>query len=222
MIFWIGVSIIINIFTLILIIGLVFFTGNSLYSFLENLFSIDFFTAVDIVFDILFIIVGIYLTTILFSTISSIFNSPAYDQITELVLDRIGVDDYNTNYGRWDFFIQMFISLKFEIKKIFLTIILFLLSVVVNILPGIGQLFSALFTYLSIILLNGMDILDPALDRQIDKFRNKVKFIIKNPGIWPFIFISSNLNAIPVLNIITIPISIIISAQLFVFIHKEK
>jgi uncharacterized protein involved in cysteine biosynthesis len=211
-VFYILISVVFNIIIFVLLIYIFVLLLDTVTDNFQHFLNIENTNSYfDISVQLIQIIIGIVVSAFLFPTLSTVANSFVYDFLSERVLKD------NNIYPKSDKnFIQVSLNaVTFELKKMLIAIILLLLTFLLNLIPVIGSVLSILITYINIILLNGLDSLNAPLSTQDYIFREKMKFITINPSTWGYLFITANLNGIPVLNIVTIPISIVASSLVY-------
>lgn len=219
---YIILSILVNITVFFGTITLLVVGFSSLLLKIQDWTSFDLNTGFDVLLIVLFVIVAVYLTVLIFTTVSSIFNSPIYDALTDRILEEYNVENLKPYYGYLDFAVTTYNSLKFEIKKLIVSLTFFIFTLILNAIPAVGNGIFVVTKYMNIIIMNGLDIMDPALTRNHVRFRSKVRFIIENPALWPYLIIAGTLNGIPVVNIFTIPLTIVSATMLYVEVLKLK
>jgi CysZ protein len=197
---------------LLVFIGMVILLAQTVVSFVDWLlvtFSLDAGSTVYVFIQILGTLLALFIGVVLFSTLSSIVNAPVYSIMTDrLIKEKGGIS--HTSYKERGAIAEIFLAIGLEIKKLILIISIFIMTLLFNILPGIGQVVFILINGLQLILITGIDLFEPLVAKKQLTFRRKVIHIIRNPlKFWPFLLVAGAICAVPVVNIVTIPICIV-------------
>jgi CysZ protein len=158
-------------------------------------------------------IVRLLLTLVLFIVIGLIFvqfgcvlGAPWYgklsEQLEKICTSKIEVVEIGIigDLGR---------AILFEMKKLLLVTLIGLPLLFVNLLPGIGTLISSLGGLILTGTIVCLDFFDPPLERRRFSFRQKLGIILKNlPASAGFSLICLGLIAVPLLNLVTIPLCV--------------
>lgn len=203
-------------FNLIAIIFSVIFIG-SLLNFIFNLFitytNIEITSGWYMFIGFILFLPAITLAFVLFGLISSIANAPVYGHLSGFIIK----DLYKNKSIVDKTFVQdIMASIKFEVKKVLLSILIVLITLPVNLIPVIGTFIYFLINGLQIIVFAGLDMMEPILSRGNYSFRLKIKFIFNKPfDFWPYLLITGFLYNVPVLNIFLIPIFMVGSTLMY-------
>lgn len=219
---YILLAMLVNLISLILVVALL--TGGFYTIFYSILnwqnWDIDPVFHVFVIF--LFVFISLAIGIFLFSFISSVANSPVYSNLIEKVIER-ELGGMLPEMRERNFFEDMLYTVSFEIKKLVLAFFIFILSSLLNLIPGIGSIVFVVFNVAQVSIYSGLDMFEPIWVKQDSKFRHKIWELLKNPvKYWPFTFTSGSLNAIPVVNIFTIPISTIGAILLYVDLNNQN
>jgi CysZ protein len=197
---------------LLVFIGMVVLLAQTVVSFVNWLlvtFSLDAGSTVYVIIQVIGTLLALFIGIILFSTLSSIVNAPVYSIMTDRLLKEKGGINH-TSYKERGAIAEIFLAIGLEIKKLILIISIFIMTLLFNILPGIGQVIFILINGLQLILITGIDLFEPLVAKKRLTFRSKVIHIIRNPlKFWPFLLVAGAICAVPVVNIVTIPICIV-------------
>lgn len=211
-------AILANIFTFLFLIFLLWIGFWFLSQWgIEGVVGWDLITSVEIGFGILFVILAIFLSVVIFPGVSSIVNSLVYMNLTDKIMAEVSIstqteDDENKFTATIS---VIFTAIAFEIKKILVTVFLLGPLLCVVWIPVAGQLLFGAGLIVNSILLNGSDLFEPVFSSQNKRYRSLLKFIVTTPSSWLFLFTIATVNAIPLLNIVTLPITT--SAAIFLF-----
>lgn len=167
-------------------------------------------------FNIVFVVAGLLSSVILFPTVSIIVSSPIYDRMVGTLFAHLDFAE-GKHSGVFDSIID---SLVFAGKKIVVSLVFIVLSFVINLIPILGQIAYILGLFGNVIVLNGIDTFIPSFDRDQKRFRGVLKYVFTNPALWPFLFIAGSVNAIPIVNLVTIPISVL--AGVFIYVEYNQ
>jgi|HigsolmetaAR202D_1030399.scaffolds.fasta_scaffold00313_30 Uncharacterized protein involved in cysteine biosynthesis len=100
-------------------------------------------------------------------------------------------------------------AIGYELKKLLLLIGIGLPSLLLNLVPGFGQILATVVSIALGSLISCLDFFDGALERRLLKFRQKLKVIWKTlPASAGFGLICFLLVSIPIVNFFTIPICV--------------
>lgn len=158
----------------------------------------------EVVVKILILIISVLISIYTFNTISGIVNGPFYDSLIENIFSSEGLEIQET-----PFLLDIQKSIKSETKKLLLSILLFLISLIVGLIPVLGQILFAFVNFVGFLIFNGLSLYDPMWNRSSFKFKRRIETILKNPTTyWPNILLSGFLTNIPLLNLITLPYAI--------------
>ncbi|MBL1211095.1 EI24 domain-containing protein [Geminocystis sp. GBBB08] len=152
-------------------------------------------------FILLLIVIGFIITQF-----GSILGSPWYGKLSEqLEILRTG----KLEIIELNIFSDIFRAILFELKKLFLIIILSLPLFLFNFIPMVGNIVSFLGSISLTMTIICLDFFDATLERKRLRFREKLKFVRKGfPTTAGFGLICLTLMSIPFLNLITIPICV--------------
>ncbi|MCA9379604.1 EI24 domain-containing protein [Candidatus Dojkabacteria bacterium] len=168
------------------------------------------------------VLVITFLTTIfLFFLLANIIASPFNGLLTDKMLTKAGVESENKTDLVSLVVREIIRAIKFEVLKIFLVIVLFVLSLIISIVPVIGVVLAGVINFIGNTYLSLVDYFDPGLSYKGYNVSGKFKYvknIIKES--WGFFLLSGLIMYIPFINIIYIPLAVI-TANL-VLIEKNK
>lgn len=169
-------------------------------------------TLSEVLAFVLAVVVGI----VAFPSLSSIVNAPVYNALTERMLQEQDKETpgVRKNSGR-GVVGEISNAIVLEIKKLGLILSIFVLSLVLNILPVVGQILFVLLNGLQLILITGVDLFEPLIAHKRISFRQKVGNLLSHPTYWPFLLLAATISTIPVLNIVTLPIAIVSTIRVF-------
>lgn len=167
-------------------------------------------------------IVVILVTILIFLLIGMIISSPFNGVIVEKILDESGIKKLDDYSGIKLVGFEIYRASKFEIIKIFLIVLMFALTSILNLIPVVGNMLFIIVNYTFNSFLCVLDLQDASLSRLDYSFKNKSKFIIKN---WDlnvvFGLISSIFLTIPFFNFLFLPVASIAATQLFIKSQKK-
>lgn len=206
---YVGLSILLNLLVFSVVIVAFFLVLMAIIQGIANTLQLELGGVVAGIFVVTSFVTALFITALLYSTISSAVNAPLYSQLAEKVLDLEGIKLHNQLQGFARVRDDLVKSLSFEFKKFSVSLLILLVSFVLNLIPAVGSVLFVIINAFQIITLAGLDILEPALARENLRFRDKLKFIYRNPGFWPFILSAGLLNTIPVLNLILAPLNLV-------------
>lgn len=185
----------------------------------------DLISEIAIQSEVVVLLVQIFIGTLslvfailIFNSVSIAVSSPLYSAIAERVANDKGIPvpprlSYQSLRDFW-------YSIEFELKKLFLSLIILILTLPLNLIPAIGQVIYGIINPLQIIIFNGLDLFEPAAARKQLSFRSKLWRIIKIPTYWPYLFMAGTLTSIPFLNVVTIPVAVV--GGILVYNDHEK
>lgn len=117
-------------------------------------------------------------------------------------------------------------SLVFSIKQVSLIASIFILTSILNLIPVIGNYLFIILNVFQLILISGINLFEPSLIKYELKYSDKIKFILKNYYLWPYLWVCGFMTAIPIVNILTIPVCIIssglIAKEQFIITDKKQ
>jgi CysZ protein len=139
-----------------------------------------------------------------------IFGSPWYGKLSEeLEQLRTGRPLAETPSTVGGVFRDIWRALLFELKKLLLTVMIGLLLLLLNFLPGFGTAIAAIGGIALATTLVCLDFFDPALERRRLRFRTKLGMIARSlPASATFGLVCLGLISIPFLNLLAIPICV--------------
>jgi CysZ protein len=114
-------------------------------------------------------------------------------------------------------------ALKFEFVKIILSIFVFFLTILLNLVPVVGNFLFVGINFLFNVFINVLDLSDPAFARIDYSFRKQAKTIFRNIDLFLiFGIITTLIFTIPIVNFLYIPIASISATFLFIEFAKAK
>jgi len=199
-----AIILMLNLITFIVITAFVALLLQVPLAALIDLFDLELSALASTGINIIFVIAGIVTSVLLFPTTSIIVSSPVYDRMTGKLLHELGFPE-----GQHSSALQSFAdSITFELKKGAISIFVFFLTFLLNLIPILGQIGFVTGVFGNIIVINGIDTFIPSFDRQQRRFRDVLGFVLKNPGLWPILALLGTVNATPLINLVTIPLSV--------------
>lgn len=186
---------------------IVFTAGNSLIqTLLFNISAGQPNSIVTAIIGLLTFLLSLILAILLFGFISSIVSAPIYAAFGDALRKKSGFEP--AVKLSW---IKLTLGeLGFEFKKIFLVVILLILSLPLNLIPVIGQGLYSVFGLIQVITLTGIDLLHPYFSTTADTFRSQLNYVLRHPAeLWPLLLVAGSLGVIPVINLFTIPLAIV-------------
>lgn len=212
---YVAIVIFINIIAFVLTIWLLFFIFGSVIDWTFGLFSIDPQGVTSIVVSIIAGILAVLAVILVFTSISSILNAPIYSLLTEALLKRESQYILDS-YPHRGLLGEIYYAIGLEINKYVVIVWIFIATLLFNVLPVVGQILFVIATILQLIIITGIDLFEPLIAKFRLRFWDKVKFILSRPfRYWPFLIVAGFLSSIPIINIITIPLSIISAITTF-------
>jgi uncharacterized protein involved in cysteine biosynthesis len=164
------------------------------------------------------LLVSIFIYLNLFITISSIVNAPIIGDLADrLVTKRSGLKMMDMSP-----FKLVLYSIRFELSKLSLQLVILLFTSLLNLIPGIGSIIFIAINLVSLILFSGLDISEPILMRLNEDFFGKIKFVVSHPGLWPALLVSGILNTIPVVNLIMLPLNLCAGIMLVISTIEQE
>lgn len=168
------------------------------------------------------VLVITFLTTIyLFFLLANIIASPFNGLLTDRMLSMAGIESENKTDVVSLVIREILRAIKFEVLKLVLVLLLFIVSLIITVIPVIGVLLAGLVNFIGNTYLSLVDYFDPGLSyKGVDvtgRFKY-VKHIVKDS--WGFFLVSGLIMYIPLINIVYIPLAVI-TANL-VLIEKDK
>jgi CysZ protein len=125
-----------------------------------------------------------------------------HKKLEELKLNQLEVTEVGIIQDIWR-------AILFELKKIFLTIVIASPLLLANFIPGIGTIFAAVGGFCLTLTIVCLDFLDAPLERRRLSFRKKLTMIWHSfPASGGFGLVCLGLISIPLLNLITIPLCV--------------
>jgi len=175
------------------------------------------------IFQFTSLIATILLVIEIFISLSMIINGPIYRALKNTILKDKGLV-IKSRGGFIQFILNIMKELRFETQKLTIYFSIFLLSSILNIFPIIGSKIFVVINIIVFIILNGLTIFGPCFYQQKSNFKNNSEKILKSPlTIWPHIFVSGVMNSIPLLNIITLPLSTLGGILIYIeYIYEDN
>lgn len=172
-------------FLLNLIFGTILFfvVLNTSKNSLSDLLNFDFLTQLkyfDQVISVFSVIFALLLATYLSVSLAIVIQSPFNGLIVEKIFADKGITDKMQLSGFKMLVYDIKRSLQFEIQKLLLLGSVLCLSLLLNIIPVIGNLLFVIIGFASTYLFNLMDLLDPGLDRFDLNLKQKINKITHN------------------------------------------
>jgi|GEM_PF-2720336 len=208
---YIAAAILVNIVVTLFSVIIAFLVLRGVFSWLQGVVGLS-GVFLNIFFFLVSIIAALIFTGVIFKSISNIINSIFYSPMVAKLLAKKGyVPEREVGVVE-----DLQRSIIFEIKKFIVMGVIGLLSSILHIIPIIGSVIFVLLNTIQVVLIGGVDSFEPTLALQKLKFREKLKLVLLTPDIsWPFLLVTGFINSVPVLNIVTIPISMVGATLLF-------
>ncbi|MBD3363380.1 hypothetical protein GF362_06710 [Candidatus Dojkabacteria bacterium] len=170
---------------------------------------------------------GIIFTLIIvlwfFLLMGMIISAPFNGIIIEKILKEHRIQKVQRYKGVKLLIFEMGRAIKFEFIKILLTILIFIVTSLINLIPVVGNIFFVCINYGFNIFINILDLTDPSFERIHYSFKQKATTILSNVDLFIiFGLISTLLFTIPVVNFLYIPIASISATFLFIKIFKDS
>jgi len=201
---YVFVAVLLNILSVILTVLIVVFGLTLTVNFIVTALQVSVAPAVAMIVYVLIILLGILVAALLFNILSSIVTAPIYGKLAEVMTIREFGEHLGPSQSVWQ---ELILSISFQAKKSVLIFGFLLLSLPLNLIPSIGQVAFLLINLTQLVLITGLDLYEPILNRQKLNFRGKLAYILARPTeLWPFLLISGLVCSIPIINILTIPI----------------
>lgn len=177
---------------------------NNLADYLSFLFYLTaFFVAClqVILLILLLIIVGFIITQF-----GSILGAPWYGKLSEQIeiikTGKLEIIEINILHDLWR-------AILFEFKKIGLIIVVGIPLLLLNFIPGFGNLIATIGGITLTAVIVCLDFFDASLERRRLKFRQKLQFVAKGlPTTAGFGLVCLALVSIPLLNLISVPLCV--------------
>lgn len=198
----------------VFIISIIFVTSfvNSVVSDLVFRLNVQFLIDNSGIVGIFSFLLSLIFSVLIFTTLSSIANSPVYAHLAENIANREGIPVLI----RRNLIQEIFYSLGFEFKKLSLNLLILLISLPLHFVPVVGSIIYFVLNISQIIIITGLDLFEPILSKQNLKFRSKISIVLSRPFLfWPYLLICGLLSSIPVVNIFVIPICIVGAIKLY-------
>jgi CysZ protein len=174
--------------------------------------------------NLIWIIVGIIVGYFIFINICLMIGSPFYGYLSEKTLDRFNYkyEDRTRNVISSIVF-DVKRSIGFEVKKILLSILFFLITFVLNFIPIFGTGFFMLLNLIFSVFTTNLDFFDPGLERFRLKFRTKIRFVLKHYyATIPFGLIALFFVSLPIVNIFAMPVLTVAACKLYIEINSKQ
>jgi len=201
---YIIIAVILNIFSLITAILVVFYCLTWLLGQGAGLMG----AGGNSIIDSLIAMTGLFAALLLgwagFSLLSPIANAAVYSSMVDtIVQDDLGLIDASV---RIPLYKALGLTIIHESKKLCIVLPLTILTILLNFIPFIGSFASfALFT-IQIMVVAGLDMYEPIMIYKDVRFRYKLKFLWENRSMYAsLLLVAGFLFALPVINILMIP-----------------
>ncbi len=153
------------------------------------------------------------LTGLILSQMGVLLGSPWYGKLSEQLEQQLLGKLTQQELGLIQDIGRM---VAFELKKLFLLIVVGLICFGLNFLPGLGTFFATTIGLILTGILTCLDFFDPPLERRRLRFRGKLKLIIKSlPASAGFGLVTLVCVSIPIVNLVTIPLCIMAGTLFF-------
>jgi len=145
--------------------------------------------------------------------------------IYSALVSKLYLRIYKENMPEEGFGKAIKLSIAFTFKQFLISVSIFLLTGLLNLIPFVGSYLYIAINLFQIILFTGINLFEPSLIKYQIPFRRKIKFILKSFYLWPYLLVCGFLSSIPIVNIFSIPICIIssslIAKEQFVVLDKR-
>lgn len=199
---------------------------NALSGFITSLLSFNILTSISYIDDIINVVsfvVTFIISAYLSLSLAIIIQAPFNGMIAEKIFEEKGVSD-NVNLS----VLKMIIydikrSIKYEIQKLLLTASILMLTLLLNLIPVIGNILFVMINSISAYIFNLVDVFDPAYSRFDYSLKTKIvqsiKSIERTAGIGiPLYFVIN----IPIVNFLLLPIVFTGSALMIADMHEKS
>ena len=173
---------VLNLIGFFVFFGLVF---NFIFDYFNNLTDLLEFNAqieqvIDTVLGILGFLISLIVSGYLLNTIALIVQSPFNTYIVETMLAQNGHKKQSSNNFFSGLLVELLRATKFELIKLLLIVMAFVITFVLNFIPIVGGILYLLINSIIIFLLNLLDLLDPAYNVKGMSVLSELKFTIGN------------------------------------------
>ena len=173
---------VLNLIGFFVFFGLVF---NFIFDYFNNLTDLlEFDTQVeqiiDTVLDILGFLISLIVSGYFLNTIALIVQSPFNTYIVEMMLAQNGYKKQSSNNFFSGLLVELVRATKFELIKLLLIVMAFVITFVLNFIPLVGGILYLLINSIIIFLLNLLDLLDPTYNVKGMGVLSELKFTIGN------------------------------------------
>jgi len=162
------------------------------------------------------LIIGFLLTLfvcyLLFTILGNIVTAPFNEEISQRV-EEIVTGKTEHKMGFWE---DAYISIKGEVQKLIFYLLILLLIFILNFVPVIGSVFSAILGFIFSCYYNSLDFLDYPMTRKKMRFRDKLKVTSSGRLVtYGFGLTAFLLMFLPVINVFMKPILVVSGTSLF-------
>ncbi len=162
------------------------------------------------------LIIGFLLTLfvcyLLFNILGNIVTAPFNEEISQRV-EEIVTGKTEHKMGFWE---DAYISIKGEVQKLIFYLLILLLIFILNFVPVIGSVFSAILGFIFSCYYNSLDFLDYPMTRKKMRFRDKLKVTSSGRLVtYGFGLTAFLLMFLPVINVFMKPILVVAGTSLF-------
>ncbi len=218
------VPILLNMIITVVFFALIF---NKISGLIDGLDHFEFFYNHEIILTILKVFGGIIafiISGLILLATGMIVSAPFNSLISEQLLRENGVTKIHDYEGIKLVFYEVFRALKFEVQKVLLLVVVFFLSLLLNLIPLVGGVLFTTSNYFLNAFLTELDLQDVSNELLRRKFRDKVKMVFKNWDLnFPFMFFAGFVLSIPFINIIFLPFASVSATFLYIDgLHREK
>lgn len=188
------------------VIGIISLGDNFIDSNLLNKLPAS-YVFLEYVFGVLWLMLGLLISYIIFINLALTLGSPFYGYIAEYTMKYYGLKFPNqTENWLQQAVFDLKRAISFESKKILLGVIVLLVSLPINAIPFIGSILYVLLNLVFNSSMTALDFYDCALERFQFPFRKKLNYIKANYySTIPFGFVAFTLTSIPIINLLVMP-----------------
>jgi CysZ protein len=173
--------------------------------------------AASVVLRAVMIVALLFLTGLLLAKFGVILGSPWYGRLSEELEElRLGRQMPESPRGQSAMLSGIGEALVYEVKKLFLTVAVLLPLFVIGLVPVVGPIVSTVGGFALGVTIVCLDFLDPSLGRRQLSFRQKLATVFRHmPTTGGFGAVALVLVSIPVVNLLTVPLSVAAASLLY-------
>lgn len=216
---------IINAIIFILLFGFVFAFFNQQINSLTSLLEFNGFLEglISTTLKLIGSLLAIVFTSFLLISIALIIQSPFNSIITESILKENNIEKINDKTGIKFVIKDLLRALEFEIVKLLIIVLVFIITFALNFIPFIGSILYLVINTFNIFFLNLLDLLDPSYNYLGFKVAKEIKFTFKNIfNYLGFGILAYIVWGIPVVNFLLMPIFYSSATLALLGVYSEK